>query len=253
MRESPRSAPSSNIARRVQAIVHQQAERTARDGGGPRAQPRGLRRPPAHRPRHRLLIGRLADSISVIGGGRPGRRVARARRALQRAARRHVPDPGVPAHQPDLDRQGQRQGHRRRTGHPRRRRTPRQRHPLLPARRAKVHVTATEVQTGAVIEIEDAGVSLSEEARARARGHARTAPSAGTDFQDLAEPPAPGPRRRRPALHRSSTWTSPCAPARTAASARSSSCPARCSPTEPGVGLAHGIGATPCPRPNPTP
>ncbi|NEE11927.1 sensor histidine kinase, partial [Streptomyces sp. SID7499] len=32
----------------------------------------------------------------------------------------------------------------------------------------RVHVTAVEVQTGIAIEIEDGGVSLSEEARARA-------------------------------------------------------------------------------------
>ena len=34
----------------------------------------------------------------------------------------------------------------------------------------KVHVTAVEVQTGVAIEIEDGGVSLSEESRARAEG-----------------------------------------------------------------------------------
>ncbi len=109
------------------------AERgTARDGGGPRAQPRVLRRPPAHRPRHR------ADRPPRQLDRRPRRRpsgppVAQARPALQRAARRHVPDPGVPAHRAALHRQDRRQRHPRRAGHPRGRRTPRQRHPLLAA------------------------------------------------------------------------------------------------------------------------
>src|SRR6185503_15025374 len=55
----------------------------------------------------------------------------------------------------------------------------------------KVHVTAVEVQTGVAIEIEDGGVSLSEEARARAE-RILTQAQSGLDLNDLGETPRLG-------------------------------------------------------------
>jgi anti-sigma regulatory factor (Ser/Thr protein kinase) len=55
----------------------------------------------------------------------------------------------------------------------------------------KVHVTAVEVQTGVAIEIEDAGVSLSEEARTRAERMLEQA-KAGPDLNYLGEDPRLG-------------------------------------------------------------
>ena len=54
-----------------------------------------------------------------------------------------------------------------------------------------MRVTATEVQTGIAIEIEDAGVSLSEETRARVEGMLERAKQ-GTDLQELGESPRLG-------------------------------------------------------------
>jgi hypothetical protein len=56
---------------------------------------------------------------------------------------------------------------------------------------SKVHVTATEVQTGIAIEIEDAGVSLSHETRAKAEGMLEAA-MAGVDLQELGDTPRLG-------------------------------------------------------------
>jgi hypothetical protein len=55
----------------------------------------------------------------------------------------------------------------------------------------KVHVTAVEVQTGVAIEIEDAGVSLSEEARLRAEAMLARA-AEGPDLNQLGEDPRLG-------------------------------------------------------------
>jgi hypothetical protein len=55
----------------------------------------------------------------------------------------------------------------------------------------KVHLTAAEVQTGIAIEIEDGGLSLSEEGRARAERMLREA-QAGIDLNDLGETPRLG-------------------------------------------------------------
>ena len=187
-----------NIARRVQAIVHQQANelREMEEDHG--------RNPEVFDDLLRIdhgtaLIGRLADSISVLGGGRPGRQwpepvplYSVLRGAMSRILEYRRIDAA-------LDRQGQRRvappSSRSSTPRPNSSTTPRATRPP----QTKVHVTATEVQTGIAIEIEDAGVSLSEEARARAEGMLERA-KAGVDLQDLGESPAPRPRRRRPAL-----------------------------------------------------
>ncbi|CAM5413939.1 histidine kinase OS=Streptomyces alboniger OX=132473 GN=CP975_06315 PE=4 SV=1 [Streptomyces alboniger] len=111
----------------------------------------------------------------------------------------------------------------------------------------KVHVTATEVQTGVCIEIEDAGVSLSEEARARAEGMLERA-MAGVDLQDLGEDPRLGlavvGRLCRTYDMQVSLRASAYGGVRAILVV-----PSDMLTTEPGVGLAHGIGATAVPQP----
>ena len=86
----------------------------------------------------------------------------------------------------------------------------------------RVHLTAVEVQSGIAIEIEDGGVSMSEEARKRAERMLRQAQQ-GIDLNDLGETPAARPRRGRPARRRRTASRSRCAPRRTAVCAPSSS------------------------------
>lgn len=114
---------------------------------------------------------------------------------------------------------------------------------------AKVHVTATEVQSGVCIEIEDAGVSLSEESRGRIEGLLEQA-KRGTDVQDLAHHPRLG----------LSVVGRLCTQFGMDVSLRASAyggvrailiVPSKMMTTEPGVGLAHGIGATSIPTPGP--
>ncbi|GAA4946000.1 hypothetical protein GCM10023238_10430 [Streptomyces heliomycini] len=83
-----------SIARRVQAIVHQQAKelREMEEDHG--------RNPEVFDDLLRIdhgtaLIGRLADSISVLGGGRPDASGPSPSRSTACAARRHVPHPRV--------------------------------------------------------------------------------------------------------------------------------------------------------------
>src|SRR5690606_17557576 len=109
----------------------------------------------------------------------------------------------------------------------------------------KVHVTATEVQTGVAIEIEDAGVSLDEEARARIEGMLDRA-QRGVDLQDLGESPRLG----------IAVVGRLCAAYNMRVSLRASAyggvravlvVPSEMLTDQPGVGLAHGIGATAVP------
>uniref|UniRef100_UPI003556A2E8 ATP-binding protein n=1 Tax=Streptomyces zhihengii TaxID=1818004 RepID=UPI003556A2E8 len=86
----------------------------------------------------------------------------------------------------------------------------------------RVHLTAVDVQSGIAIEIEDGGVSMSEEARQRAERMLRQAQQ-GIDVNDLGETPAWASRwsagwRRRTASR------SRCARPPTAACVPSSSC-----------------------------
>ncbi|MDH6702529.1 ATP-binding protein [Streptomyces sp. MAA16] len=178
-----------DIARRVQAIVHQQAKelREMEEDHG--------RNPEVFDDLLRLdhgtaLIGRLADSISVLGGGRPGRqwpqpvplysvlrgamsRILEYRRiSLDVIAKVNIDGVSV---EPVIHACAELLDNATRYSPP----------------QTKVHVTATEVQTGVAIEIEDAGVSLSDEARARAEGMLERA-MAGGDLQDLGESPRLG-------------------------------------------------------------
>jgi signal transduction histidine kinase len=178
-----------SIARRVQAIVHQQAKelREMEEDHG--------RNPEVFDDLLRIdhgtaLIGRLADSISVLGGGRPGRqwpqpvplysvlrggmsRILEYRRiSLDNIAKVNIRGISV---EPVIHACAELLDNATRYSPP----------------QTKVHVTATEVQTGVAIEIEDAGVSLSEEARAKAEAMLERA-KAGVDLQEFGESPRLG-------------------------------------------------------------
>ncbi|MFG2292772.1 sensor histidine kinase [Streptomyces sp. NPDC048603] len=178
-----------NIARRVQAIVHQQAQelREMEDRHG--------RSPSVFGDLLRLdhgtaLIGRLADSIAVLGGARPGRQWNRAvplysvlRGAMsriidyQRVELHSVSQVAVvgPAVEPLIHALAELLDNATRYSPP----------------QTKVHVTAVDVNSGIAVEIEDGGLSMSEEARARAERMLREAQQ-GIDLNDLGETPRLG-------------------------------------------------------------
>ncbi|MEY9990037.1 signal transduction histidine kinase [Streptomyces sp. V4I8] len=178
-----------NIARRVQSIVHQQAaelrEMEEDHGRNPEVFDDLLRIDHGT-----MLIGRLADSISVLGGGRPGRQwpnpvqlYSVLRGAMSRILeyRRIKLDSIVSVNvrgisvEPVIHAAAELLDNATRYSPP----------------QTEVRVTATEVQTGIAIEIEDAGVSLSEETRARVEGMLERAKQ-GTDLQELGESPRLG-------------------------------------------------------------
>ncbi|MEU5582166.1 ATP-binding protein [Streptomyces huasconensis] len=178
-----------NIARRVQSIVHQQAaelrEMEEFHGRNPEVFDDLLRIDHGT-----ALIGRLADSITVLGGARPGRQWPNPVplfSVLRGAMSRILDYPRVALHSiADVAIKGTSV------------------EPLIHAcaelldnatryspPHTKVHVTAVEVQTGIAIEIEDGGVSLSEEARGRAE-HMLAQAQAGIGLNDLGETPRLG-------------------------------------------------------------
>ncbi|MEK8169642.1 ATP-binding protein [Streptomyces sp. M19] len=173
-----------NIARRVQAIVHQQAqdlrEMEDRHGADPEVFGDLL-----HLDHGNALVGRLADSIAVLGGSRPGRQWQRKvplfnvlRGAMSRILdyRRvdlhSVADVGVigPAVEPLIHAAAELLDNACRYSPP----------------QTRVHLTAVEVQSGIAVEIEDAGVGLTAEARKRTEEVMARA-SAGLDLNDLGE------------------------------------------------------------------
>ncbi|MFG3254384.1 sensor histidine kinase [Streptomyces sp. NPDC048172] len=179
-----------NIARRVQAIVHQQAyelrELEDKHGNDPNVFHDLLRLD------HRTaLIGRLADSIAVLGGARPGRQwkndiplfnVLRgamsritdySRVNLHSVAEVGITGPGV---EPLIHAVAELLDNATRYSPP----------------ETKVHLTATEVQNGVAVEIEDAGVGLTDEARRRAEESLAQATTHGIDLDDLGETPRLG-------------------------------------------------------------
>ncbi|MFG2194230.1 sensor histidine kinase [Streptomyces sp. NPDC048639] len=178
-----------NVARRVQAIVYRQATdlRTMEDRHG--------QKPEFFADLLRLdhgtaLIGRLADSIAVLGGARPGRQWSKAvpvysvlRGAMsrildyQRVELHSVANVAVigPAVEPLIHALAELLDNATRYSPP----------------KARVHLTASEVHAGIAIEIEDGGVGLSEEARARAEQMLKEA-QAGIDLNDLGEAPRLG-------------------------------------------------------------
>ncbi|MET8943673.1 ATP-binding protein [Streptomyces sp. NPDC004542] len=233
-----------NIARRVQAIVHQQADelREMEEDHG--------RNPEVFDDLLRIdhgtaLIGRLADSISVLGGGRPGRqwpnpvalysvlRGAMSRileyRRIDLVSIAHVNIKGTCV-EPVIHAAAELLDNATRYSPP----------------QTKVHVTATEVQTGVAIEIEDAGVSLNEESRARVENMLEAA-KAGVDLQTLGTTPRLG----------LAVVGRLCSTYHMQVSLRSSAyggvravliVPSDMMTTEPAPGLAHGIGATAVPK-----
>ncbi|WP_424216660.1 ATP-binding protein (plasmid) [Streptomyces sp. BI20] len=178
-----------NISRRVQAIVHQQAqemrEMEDRHGHSPDVFGDLLRLDHGT-----ALIGRLADSISVLGGSRPGRQWSRAvplysvlRGAMsriidyQRVELHSVAEVAVvgPAVEPLIHSLAELLDNATRYSPP----------------HTRVHLTASEVQAGIAVEIEDGGIGLSEEARRRVEETLRQAGS-GIDLNDLGEAPRLG-------------------------------------------------------------
>ncbi|MDX2932165.1 sensor histidine kinase [Streptomyces ipomoeae] len=178
-----------NIARRVQAIVHQQNKelREMEEDHG--------RNPEVFDDLLRIdhgtaLIGRLADSIAVLGGSRPGRvwprpvplysclrgamsRILEYRRIeLHSIAKVNVNGVSV---EPVIHACAELLDNATRYSPP----------------HTKVHVTAVEVQTGIAIEIEDGGVSLTEESRAKVEDMLAKAQQ-GIDMQELGESPRLG-------------------------------------------------------------
>ncbi|MDT9683944.1 ATP-binding protein [Streptomyces sp. TRM76323] len=188
LRESAQRA-FVNIARRVQAIVHQQAQelRAMEDRHGHHPEVFGDLLRIDH---GTALIGRLADSIAVLGGARPGRQWSRAvplysvlRGAMsriidyQRVELHSVTEVAVtgPAVEPLIHALAELLDNATRYSPP----------------QTKVHLTAVDVQSGIAVEIEDGGVSMSEEARKRAERVLRQAQQ-GIDLNDLGETPRLG-------------------------------------------------------------
>lgn len=234
-----------NIARRVQAIVHQQATdlRAMEDRHG--------QDPEFFADLLRLdhgtaLIGRLADSIAVLGGARPGRQWSKAvplysvlRGAMsrilgyQRVELHSVAEVAVvgPAVEPLIHALAELLDNATRYSPP----------------KAHVHLTAGEVHMGIAIEIEDGGVGLSEEARARAERMLKEA-RAGIDLNDLGESPRLGLAVVGRLAQAYDFQVS--LPPSAYGGVRAVLCvPKSLITTAPATGRAHGIGASSGPRP----
>ncbi|MFF8969301.1 sensor histidine kinase [Streptomyces sp. NPDC014995] len=233
-----------SVARRVQAIVHQQAhelrEMEEDHGRNPEVFDDLLRIDHGN-----ALIGRLADSIGVLGGGRPGRnwpgpvplysvlrgamsRILEYRRIqLDSIAKVNIRGLSV---EPLIHAAAELLDNATRYSPP----------------QSKVHVNAVEVQTGIAIEIEDAGVSLSEEARAKAERMLELA-KAGVDIQDVGGTPRLG----LAVVGRLCTSFNMQVSLRTSAYGGVRAVlvvPSEMLTNDPAPGFAHGIGATAVPQ-----
>ncbi|MFJ3760460.1 sensor histidine kinase [Streptomyces sp. NPDC090080] len=234
-----------SVARRVQAIVHQQAHelREMEEDHG--------RNPEVFDDLLRIdhgtaLIGRLADSVSVLGGGRPGRqwpnpvalysvlrgamsRILEYRRIeLHSICQVNIKGTSV---EPLIHAAAELLDNATRYSPP----------------STKVHVTAVEVQSGVCIEIEDAGVSLNEEARGRIEGMLEKAKQ-GKDIQVLGE----NPRLGLSVVGRLCTTYDMDVSLRASAYGGVRAVlivPSDMMTTDPAPGIAHGIGATGIPKP----
>ncbi|WP_447036391.1 ATP-binding protein [Streptomyces sp. DSM 118878] len=233
-----------NIARRVQSIVHQQAaelrEMEEFHGRNPEVFDDLLRIDHGT-----ALIGRLADSISVLGGARPGRQWPKPvplYSVLRGAMSRILDYPRIELHsiakvaihgtsvEPLIHACAELLDNATRYSPP----------------QTKVHVTAVEVQTGIAVEIEDGGVSLSEEARERAENMLAQA-QAGFDLNDLGD----SPRLGMAVVGRLSRMYNMQISLRQSAYGGVRAVlivPHEMITTGPAPGLAHGIGASAVPR-----
>ncbi len=188
MRDSAQRA-FVNIARRVQAIVHQQATdiREMEDRHGAQ---REFFRDLLHLDHGNALVGRLADSIAVLGGSRPGRqwkyqiplynvlRGAMSRILDYRRVDLHsVADVAIegPLVEPLIHAVAELLDNATRYSPP----------------ETRVHLTAIQVQSGVAIEIEDSGVGLTDETRRRAEAVLNSL-HGGLDLDDLGEAPRLG-------------------------------------------------------------
>jgi signal transduction histidine kinase len=234
-----------SVARRVQAIVHQQAHelREMEEDHG--------RNPEVFDDLLRIdhgtsLIGRLADTISVLGGGRPGRqwpnpvalysvlrgamsRILEYRRIeLHSICQVNIKGTSV---EPLIHAAAELLDNATRYSPP----------------STKVHVTAVEVQSGVCIEIEDAGVVLNEEARGRLESLLEKAKQ-GKDIQVLGE----NPRLGLSVVGRLCTTYDMDVSLRASAYGGVRAVlmvPSDMMTTAPAPGIAHGIGATGIPKP----
>ncbi|MER7842493.1 ATP-binding protein [Kitasatospora sp. NPDC096077] len=178
-----------NLARRVQAIIHRQAkdlrEMEDRHGNDPAVFDDLLRLDHGN-----ALVGRLADSIAVLSGSRPGRQWTRPialysvlrggmsrileyqRVDLHPVAQISVTGPAV---EPLIHAVAELLDNATRYSPP----------------HTHVHLSASEVQSGIAIEVEDGGLGLTDEARIRAERSMREA-MVSKDFDDLTESPRLG-------------------------------------------------------------
>ncbi|MFD5468110.1 ATP-binding protein [Kitasatospora sp. NPDC127059] len=178
-----------NLARRVQAIIHRQAkdlrEMEDRHGNDPAVFDDLLRLDHGN-----ALVGRLADSIAVLSGARPGRQWTRPialysvlrggmsrileyqRVDLHPVAQISVTGPAV---EPLIHAVAELLDNATRYSPP----------------HTHVHLSASEVQSGIAIEVEDGGLGLTDEARIRAERSMREA-MVSKDFDDLTESPRLG-------------------------------------------------------------
>ncbi|MFI7092491.1 sensor histidine kinase [Streptomyces lydicus] len=234
-----------NVARRVQALVHQQATdlRAMEDRHG--------QEPAFFADLLRLdhgtaLIGRLADSIAVLSGARPGRQWSKPvplysvlRGAMsrildyQRVELHSVAEVAVvgPAVEPLIHALAELLDNATRYSPP----------------KTRVHLTAVEVHMGIAIEIEDGGIGLSEEARARAE-RMLTEARAGIDLKDLGESPRLG-LAVVGRLARAYDFQVSLPPSAYGGVRAVLTVPKGLITTAPAPGLAHGIGAASGPRP----
>ncbi|MBO1417785.1 sensor histidine kinase, partial [Streptomyces sp. FH025] len=178
-----------HLTRRVQAINHRQAkdlrEMEDRHGNDPAVFEDLLRLDHGN-----ALVGRLGDSIAVLNGARPGRQWTRPialysvlrggmsriveyqRVDLHPVAQISVIGPAV---EPLIHAVSELLDNATRYSPP----------------HSHVHLSASEVQSGIAVEIEDGGLGLTDEARIRAERSIREA-MVSKDFDDLTESPRLG-------------------------------------------------------------
>ncbi|MFE6285250.1 ATP-binding protein [Streptomyces sp. NPDC057877] len=232
-----------DVARRIQAIVHQQAKELREMEEDHGTNP-GVFDDLLRIDHGTSLIGRLADTVGVLGGGRPGRqwplpvslystlRGAMSRileyRRIQLDTIGRISVKGIYV-EPVIHACAELFDNATRYSPP----------------GSKVHVNAVDVQTGIAIEIEDSGVNFNEEARNRVEGLLELAME-GMDIQDLDKAPRLG-LAVVGRLCKTYSMQISLRPSAYGGVRAVLVVPHAMLTTERGVGLAHGIGATSLP------